>query len=79
MTTAQIVEMSVINSSLSKDYLHLDDHARQNKKQLKVLSCESTQLLYFYLNFVIFHDSFNIVSVFFVSSQAKHRSAQFVQ
>ena len=29
MTTAQIVETSVTNNSLSKDYLHLDDHARQ--------------------------------------------------
>ena len=26
MTTAQVVEMSVTNNSLSKDYLHPDDH-----------------------------------------------------
>ena len=29
MTTAQIVEMSVTNNSLSKDYPHPDDHTRQ--------------------------------------------------
>ena len=29
MTTAQIVETSVTNNSLSKDYLHPDDHAKQ--------------------------------------------------
>ena len=29
MTTAQVVETSVANSNLSKDYLHLDDHAKQ--------------------------------------------------
>ena len=29
MTTAQVVETSVTNSSLSKDYLHPDDHAKQ--------------------------------------------------
>ena len=29
MTTAQVVEMSVTNNSLSKDYLHPDDHAKQ--------------------------------------------------
>ena len=28
MTTAQIVETSVTNNSLSKDYPHLDDHAK---------------------------------------------------
>ena len=26
MTTAQVVEMSITNNSLSKDYLHPDDH-----------------------------------------------------
>ena len=29
MTTAQIVETSVTNNSLSKDCLHLDDHVKQ--------------------------------------------------
>ena len=29
MTTAQVVETSVTNSSLSKDYPHLDDHTKQ--------------------------------------------------
>ena len=29
MTTAQVVETSVTNSSLSKDSPHLDDHAKQ--------------------------------------------------
>ena len=29
MTTAQAVETSVTNNSLSKDYLHPDDHAKQ--------------------------------------------------
>ena len=29
MTTTQVVEMSVTNNSLSKDYSHLDDHAKQ--------------------------------------------------
>ena len=29
MTTAQVVKTSVANSSLSKDYLHPDDHAKQ--------------------------------------------------
>ena len=29
MTTAQVVETSVTNNSLSKDYLHPDDHAKQ--------------------------------------------------
>ena len=29
MTTAQVVETSVTNNSLSKDYLHPDDHTRQ--------------------------------------------------
>ena len=29
MTTAQVVETSVTNNSLSKDYPHLDDHTRQ--------------------------------------------------
>ena len=29
MTTAQVVETSVTNSSLSKDYSHPDDHTRQ--------------------------------------------------
>ena len=28
-TTAQVVETSVTNNSLSKDYLHLDDHTTQ--------------------------------------------------
>ena len=28
MTTAQVVEMSVTNNSLSKDYPYPDDHAR---------------------------------------------------
>ena len=29
MTTAQVVKMSVTNNSLSKDYPHLDDQAKQ--------------------------------------------------
>ena len=29
MTTAQVVETSVTNSSLFKDYLHPDDHVQQ--------------------------------------------------
>ena len=29
MTTAQVVERSVTNKSLSKDYPHPDDHTRQ--------------------------------------------------
>ena len=29
MTTSQVVETSVTNNSLSKDYLHPDDHAKQ--------------------------------------------------
>ena len=29
MTTAQVVEMSVTNNSLSKDYPHPDNHTRQ--------------------------------------------------
>ena len=29
MTTAQVIETSVTNNSLSKDYLHPDDHAKQ--------------------------------------------------
>ena len=29
MTTAQVVERSVTNISLAKDYPHTDDHARQ--------------------------------------------------
>ena len=29
MTTAQVVETSVTNNSLSKDYPHPDDHTRQ--------------------------------------------------
>ena len=29
MTTAQVVEMSVTNNSLSKEYLHPDDHAQE--------------------------------------------------
>ena len=29
MTTAQVVETSVTNNSLSQDYPHLDDHAKQ--------------------------------------------------
>ena len=29
MTTAQVVETLVTNNSLSKDYLHPDDHAKQ--------------------------------------------------
>ena len=29
MTTAQVVEMSLTNNSLSKDYLHPNDHAKQ--------------------------------------------------
>ena len=29
MTTAQLVETSVNNNSLPKDYSHLDDHAKQ--------------------------------------------------
>ena len=29
MTTAQVVKTSVINNSLSKDYPHPDDHAKQ--------------------------------------------------
>ena len=29
MTSAQVVETSVTNNSLSKDYLHLNDHAKQ--------------------------------------------------
>ena len=29
MTTTQVVEMSVTNNSLSKDYPHLDNHTRQ--------------------------------------------------
>ena len=32
MTTAQVVEMSVTNNSLPKDYLHPDDHAKQITK-----------------------------------------------
>ena len=28
MTATQVVEMSVTNNSLSKDYLHLDDHTK---------------------------------------------------
>ena len=31
MTTAQVVEASVTNNSLSKDYLHPDDHVKQIK------------------------------------------------
>ena len=29
MITAQVVEMLVTNNSLSKDYLHPDDHPKQ--------------------------------------------------
>ena len=29
--TAQVVETSVTNKSISKDYSHPDDHTRQNK------------------------------------------------
>ena len=29
LTTTQVVETSVTNNSLSKDYLHLDDHVKQ--------------------------------------------------
>ena len=29
LTTAQVVETSVTSNSLSKDYLHPDDHAKQ--------------------------------------------------
>ena len=29
MTTTQVVETSVTNNSLSKDYPHLDDHTKQ--------------------------------------------------
>ena len=29
MTTAQVVETSVTNNSLFKDYPHLDNHAKQ--------------------------------------------------
>ena len=29
MTTTQVVEMSVTNNSLPKDYPHLEDHAKQ--------------------------------------------------
>ena len=40
MTTVQIVETSVTNNSLSKDYLHLDDHARQtiDKQETKYIT-----------------------------------------
>ena len=34
---------------------------------------------HFPLDFVIFHDNFNIVNVFLVSFQAKHISPQFLQ
>ena len=34
MTTAQAVETSVTNNSLSEDYSHLDDHAKQINKTL---------------------------------------------
>ena len=36
MTTAQVVETSVTNNSLSKDYSHLDDHTRHLTKTLHV-------------------------------------------
>ena len=39
MTTAQVVETSVTNNSLSKDYPHLDDHAKQ-------ISCRSYQFMH---------------------------------
>ena len=32
MTTAQVVETSVTNNSLSEDYPHMDDHAKQTNK-----------------------------------------------
>ena len=35
MTTAQVVETSVTNNSLSKDYPHLDDHAKQDTPGFK--------------------------------------------
>ena len=34
MTTTQVVETSVTNNSLSKDYLHPDDHAQQITKKV---------------------------------------------
>ena len=39
MTTAQVVETSVTNNSLSKDYPHPDDHAKQ-------ISCRSYQFMH---------------------------------
>ena len=36
MTTAQVVETSVTNNSLSKDYPYLDDHTKQMRVDLIV-------------------------------------------
>ena len=43
MTTAQVVEMSVTNNSLSKDYPHPDDHI----KQITEIPLGSNHLPYF--------------------------------
>ena len=34
MTTAEVVEMSVTNNSLSKDYSHPDNHAKQTNQKI---------------------------------------------
>ena len=38
MTTAQVVETSVTNNSLSKDYLYPDDHTKQIKEYIHLFS-----------------------------------------
>ena len=40
LSTAQVVETSVTNNSLSKDYLHQDNHANQTTKTF----CNSTEM-----------------------------------
>ena len=37
MTTAQVVETSVANNSLSQDYHHPDDHAKQCFNMFKII------------------------------------------
>ena len=55
MTTVQVVETSVTNNSLSKDYPHPDDHAKQINKY--------TQLTLIFILFFVLSTALGVINL----------------
>ena len=66
MTTTQVVKTSVTNNSLSKDYPHPDDHAKQTMLNLLESSEDRKSHLFGFLEFVVFHNDIVVWEGYFL-------------